>query len=271
MLSIGEFSKATGLTVKALRFYHEQGVLTPACVDSSSGYRYYAEGQLERARIVVQLRGWGFSVAETAAVLAQCSDDEDALAALSKRRAAIAKELRRGEETLAAIDQVVSNVQQPRLAMQNAVYEVVEKEIPAMKIAGVRMRGKYSECGRGFATIGRKFGRWICGKPMLLHYDAEFKEEDADFEACMPVRGGESTEEIEVRELPAVRAVSLLHLGPYEELGPAYAKAFEGARGRGLAVACPTREVYLKGPGMIFRGNPKKYLTEIQLVIDEGA
>ena len=29
----------------------------------------------------------------------------------------------------------------------------------------------------------------------------------------------------------------------------------------------PSREVYIKGPGMIFRGNPKKYLTEIQIMI----
>ena len=29
----------------------------------------------------------------------------------------------------------------------------------------------------------------------------------------------------------------------------------------------PTREVYLKGPGMIFKGNPNKYLTEIQILI----
>lgn len=30
----------------------------------------------------------------------------------------------------------------------------------------------------------------------------------------------------------------------------------------------PTREVYLKGPGMIFKGNPKNYLTEIQMLIE---
>ena len=29
----------------------------------------------------------------------------------------------------------------------------------------------------------------------------------------------------------------------------------------------PSREIYLKGPGMIFRGNPKNYLTEIQIMI----
>jgi effector-binding domain-containing protein len=37
------------------------------------------------------------------------------------------------------------------------------------------------------------------------------------------------------------------------------------ANERKLNLALPTREIYLKGPGMIFKGNPKNYLTEIQL------
>jgi len=33
LYSIGEFSKVTGMSVKALRFYHEQGLLKPSFVD----------------------------------------------------------------------------------------------------------------------------------------------------------------------------------------------------------------------------------------------
>jgi hypothetical protein len=40
-LSIGEYSRATYLGVKTLRHYHEVGLLEPAHVDPSSGYRYY--------------------------------------------------------------------------------------------------------------------------------------------------------------------------------------------------------------------------------------
>jgi effector-binding domain-containing protein len=36
---------------------------------------------------------------------------------------------------------------------------------------------------------------------------------------------------------------------------------------KGYTVVSPTREVYLKGPGMIFKGNPRKYVTEIQFPI----
>jgi hypothetical protein len=35
-------------------------------------------------------------------------------------------------------------------------------------------------------------------------------------------------------------------------------------QGEGLE-SKPTREVCVKGPGLIFKGNPKNYLTEIQL------
>ena len=59
-----------------------------------------------------------------------------------------------------------------------------------MLIAAFRMQGAYSDCGIGFSKIGRQFGRQICGKPFLLHHDTEYKEDDADFEACMTIRTG---------------------------------------------------------------------------------
>lgn len=42
LLSIGDFSKVTGVGIKALRYYDEIGILTPAFIDSNSGYRYYS-------------------------------------------------------------------------------------------------------------------------------------------------------------------------------------------------------------------------------------
>ena len=48
-------------------------------------------------------------------------------------------------------------------------------------------------------------------------------------------------------------------------LGRSYAKILQHANEQKFAVALPTREVYVKGPGLIFKGNPKSDLTEIQL------
>lgn len=149
--------------------------------------------------------------------------------------------------------------------MPTARHSICEKDLPAVRVAAIRMRGKYSDCGTGFKQIARHFGRHLCGKAMMLIHDTEFKEHDADFEVCMPVRKGESVGEIQVRELPAGRCLSLVHEGPYDRIGQAYATILSYVTEHNLQIQRPTREVYLKGPGMIFRGNPEKYLTEIQL------
>ena len=48
MLKIGEFSKLSHLTIKALRFYEKRGLLIPQKVDEQTGYRFYETSQLKR-------------------------------------------------------------------------------------------------------------------------------------------------------------------------------------------------------------------------------
>ncbi|MET9555388.1 MerR family transcriptional regulator [Streptomyces sp. NPDC006645] len=62
-LTIGAFARASRLSPKALRLYDELGLLTPARVDGTTGYRYYTEGQLPRARLVAWLRRVGMPLA----------------------------------------------------------------------------------------------------------------------------------------------------------------------------------------------------------------
>jgi MerR family regulatory protein len=38
LVSIGDFSRMTHLSIKALRFYHDQGLLEPARIDPDSGW-----------------------------------------------------------------------------------------------------------------------------------------------------------------------------------------------------------------------------------------
>ena len=45
-LSIGEFARRTGLSVSAVRFYGDRGLLVPASVDPGTGYRSYDETQV---------------------------------------------------------------------------------------------------------------------------------------------------------------------------------------------------------------------------------
>ncbi|QPP08061.1 MerR family transcriptional regulator [Streptomyces bathyalis] len=63
LLTIGAFAKASRLSPKALRLYDELGLLPPARVDPVTGYRLYAPGQLEQARLVAWLRRLGMPLA----------------------------------------------------------------------------------------------------------------------------------------------------------------------------------------------------------------
>ena len=49
MIKIGEFSKLSHLTIKALRFYEKEELLVPAYIDSQTNYRYYNTSQLQLA------------------------------------------------------------------------------------------------------------------------------------------------------------------------------------------------------------------------------
>ena len=151
--------------------------------------------------------------------------------------------------------------------MSTTTFEVEERELEPMLVGGIRMTGRYCDCGKGFATLGKRLGRHIAGKPLCLFYDGEYRENDANFEPCMPLRKPVEAEGISIRELPGGRCVSLMHLGPYEELRRSYARIQQYVKERGYKILLPSREVYHKGPGMFFRGNPQKYLTEIQLLI----
>jgi PPM family protein phosphatase len=63
LMSIGEFARLSRLSPEALRVYDELGLLAPAWVDPDSGYRWYAAGQLDSARLVASVRQIGRDLA----------------------------------------------------------------------------------------------------------------------------------------------------------------------------------------------------------------
>jgi len=62
LLTIGAFARAVGLSASALRYYDECGLLTPAEVDDTTGYRYYTPALSQQARLVAQLRELGVPI-----------------------------------------------------------------------------------------------------------------------------------------------------------------------------------------------------------------
>lgn len=269
MFSIGEFSKASGLTVKTLRFYHERWLLVPAEIDRHSGYRRYDHQNLETAQVIRTLRELEFSLDDITTILAECDDTQDALTYLQTQKQALAQKLSHYQNLIGRIDQAINDEKQTQDIMKRQAldFTIQEKTIPEQLIAGIRMQGRYQDCGQGFMKLGKAIGRHINGKAFCLYFDGEYREDDANFETCFPVRKKVALDGIDVRMLPEARAITLVHRGPYDTLRRAYAKVITYANEHGHEFDLPTREVYLKGPGMIFKGNPRKYLTEIQLPI----
>jgi PPM family protein phosphatase len=81
LLTIGEFARVSRLSIKALRLYDESGLLPPVRIDSATGYRYYDQDQLERARLVAWLRRLGMPLARIRSVCDLCDTDRYAAAA----------------------------------------------------------------------------------------------------------------------------------------------------------------------------------------------
>ena len=148
------------------------------------------------------------------------------------------------------------------------LFEIEEVQLDDLLIAGIRWKGRYDESGAYFGKLYKAMARHACGKPLGLYHDPDYVEEGADIECCVPVRKGSDTGDIKVYKLTGGKAISLLYKGPYPDIGRAYERVFGYAKDKKLVLKTPSRLVYRKGPGMIFKGNPKNYITELQVLIE---
>ena len=101
-LAIGVFSRMTHLSVKALRHYHDVGLLTPAEIDPVSGYRFYEPSQLPAAQVIRRFRDLGMPLDEIKEVL-QAPD-------VAARNQVIVAHLQRMESQLAVTQSVVASL-----------------------------------------------------------------------------------------------------------------------------------------------------------------
>jgi DNA-binding transcriptional MerR regulator len=85
-LSIGQFSKQSGISPRALRIYEEVGLIQ-SHARGENGYRYYRVVQLELVARIKQFKGLGFSLSEIKSLLqVDLSMDSEKLRAFLERR-----------------------------------------------------------------------------------------------------------------------------------------------------------------------------------------
>ena len=265
LVPIGQFSRMTRLSIKALRLYDEKGLLRPAEVDSTTGYRYYDEKQARRAEIIRVLR-WVDVPLDEIRLIVDADTPEQATALLVTHRERLAETLATRQRMLAYLE---SMIQQQEILMP---YEVHVEEVNPQNVAAVRIRTNLSkissDIGAGFGTLMQglhRGGAVPSGAPLAVYHDVIDQETDGDIEVCVPVgsplSGGS---DVYTRELEGGRVATTMHLGPYEEISAAYQTLTSWIAENGHEIAGPPREIYLNDPQQVA---PAELQTRIEYPI----
>lgn len=265
LVPIGRFSKMTRLSVKALRLYDENGLLPPAYVDPSSGYRYYDLGQANRAEAVRILRSVDMPLDEIQVLLE--TDDPDLVhKQLVAHRERLAEQLAAQERTLAYLEALI---QRKEGIMP---YDVQITEAAPQLVAATTVHTSLSrigdDIGAGFGSLMMALGREglaPSGAPLIVYPDVIDEETDGDLEICVPVSAPISGDgDVYSRELEGGSMATTLHHGPYNQIGPAYHTLTGWISEHGHDIAGPPRETYLNDPQMV---SPEELLTRVEFPI----
>src|SRR5262245_57241285 len=135
MIRIGDFSKLSRVSVKALRYYDEMGLLKPVNVDRFSGYRYYEFDQLPHLYRILALKDLGFSLEEIGHLLESDLSVEQMRGMLKLRQAEIRQRVEEETARLERVERWLSEIEQEDSMSK---YDVVIKKIEPTKVASVR-------------------------------------------------------------------------------------------------------------------------------------
>ncbi|HEU4543823.1 MAG TPA: MerR family transcriptional regulator [Jiangellaceae bacterium] len=244
-LTIGDFSRMTHLSVKALRHYHDMGVLEPAEVDPVSGYRFYAPSQVPTAQVIRRLRDLGMPLDEIKEVL-QAADVE------SRNRVMVAH-LQRMESQLAQAQSVVASLRSllerppAPIAVEHRTVGPVRalaiSEHVSMPDLDMWWDGAFRELDAALAAAGA-----LPAGPRAALYSAEYFAFEAGGEvvAYIPI-----TDEVSARgrtrmlEIPPAELAVAVHKGEFANLDQTYGALGTYVAEREIGVDGPIREHYL--------------------------
>ncbi|MEV4279092.1 MerR family transcriptional regulator [Actinoplanes xinjiangensis] len=267
LIPIGRFSRMSRLSIKALRFYDEQGLLAPAWVDPRSGYRYYLRAQAARAEAIRVLRTVDMPVGEIRDLLAD--DDPELIGRrLSAHRERLRARLAEQERMLRFLERLIDR------GGNVMPYEVVVKEVPDVVVASLTRRASLATIAaaiqQGFgAVVGAigAAGSHPAGPPFLIYHDVIDEATEGDVEICIPVPAVTVLPDgpVGVRTVPGGPVASTVHRGPYQEIAPAYHMVTGWIEENGRKPSGPPREIYLNDPQSV---TPDELLTELQFPVE---
>jgi DNA-binding transcriptional MerR regulator len=247
-LSIGDFSRATHMTVKTLRHYHEIRLLEPADVDPHTGYRRYAAEQIPTAQVVRRFRDLGMPLEEIRTVLAT-SDVAVRNRHIGAHLGRLEQELDRTRRAVAALHDQLSP---PASAGAPAIGL---RTVPAVPAAAVTATVEARDVGTWFqGALGELFatlagqGLRATGPAGGVYADELFTEHRGRATVFVPCAGPvRPLGRVEPLEVPPGEFAVIEHTGPPSEVDRAYGALAGYVARHALAVDGPLREYYLVG------------------------
>jgi DNA-binding transcriptional MerR regulator len=273
MFKIGDFSRLSQVSIKALRYYDEIGLLKPASVDRFTGYRYYSAGQLPRLNRILALKDLGLSLDQIADLLTADVPTGQMQALLRQKRAEIAQGLAEEQARLARVEARLRQIEQEGALSE---YEVVIKAVPAQRVAAVRdVVPTYADAGPLFAALVGYFRQQDIDPAapypyMSLYHDDGYREQEVDMTVAAPVdRSLPDGERVRVYELPPVETMaSVIHRGPYDRMDSAYLALMAFLEANRCTISGPNRNLYLHGAAQ--SDDPGAFVTEVQFPVEKA-
>lgn len=271
MFGIGQFAQVAKVSVRTLRHYDDVGLLRPAAVDDSTGFRSYSASQLPLLNRILVLKDLGFTLAEITRVIEAGVTSDELVGMLRLRQAeaerAAAEERHRLIRVAARIDLLTGES-----LMSDTQVAVVVKPLDATRVAivGEAVDGFDVEFapvfGRLYPSLFEELGR-LGVDPAGPTYGLYDEREDGriDIWAGVVIANDADldSELVTTRDLPAVeRAATLVHAGSMESVGGSFAILDGWIDRAGEQAVGLAREVYLDCPE-----NQDDWITELQFVL----
>lgn len=269
MLKIGDFSKLSQVSIKALRLYDQMGLLKPISVDRFTGYRFYTASQLPRLNRILAFKDLGFSLEQIDQLLNEEISPEQMRGMLRLKQADLQQQIESEQSRLLRVEARLKQIEQENVMSD---YEVVIKKIEPMTVASIReILPNYFAIGSLFQEL---FGYLAQQGLTKFEYDAGiwhdfgYKESDVDGEAVLAVNPAvKGTDRIKVYELTGYDAIAcIVHHGSYRTLAKPYQHLLTWVENNGYRVIAPNREFYIQGGPEL---DNESYITEIQFPVEK--
>ncbi|GAB2605344.1 MerR family transcriptional regulator [Kribbella endophytica] len=256
MLTIGEFSRLTHLSVRTLRRYHEGELLEPAVVDEATGYRYYSVEQIPTAQVINRLRELDVPLSDVQQIL-RTPDP-------GVRSTLVAGHLRRLE---AELDRTRAAVTSLRRLLQPgpAPIEVELRAEPAREVAAIEAVIGHADVEAWFAgamaELEAAVGAGVTGPPGGTYDNSLFEEGRGRVLVYLPTLTPPRTGRVHAVTLPAAELAVTTHVGEHDGVDVTYGELGAWVVENAMSVAGSVREVYRVGPKDV--SDPAAWRTEI--------